>query len=177
MRLLALLLKQAYIVGQDPRLRHDLVFFAELAHLSKDVSVHKVFAPELPSAGEVIVVLVHVVVSEGLGLEWRTPHDIPLRSVCLHKASPTERICHAVIGVNAISNLILHFELVLLHLENMLLVDGLFFLGDAGWVLKEYSGRSARERAFTEIDWHVLGVWVNWVEVVALFLILLHLVH
>ena len=104
-----------------------MVFLSELTHLRKDVSVHQVFAAELPSAWEVIVVLVHVVVSQGFGLERRAPHDIPLGPVCLLKACPTKRVCHAVIGMYAIRNLVLHLELVLLHLEDVLFVDGLFF--------------------------------------------------
>ena len=154
-----------------------MVFFSELTHLRKDVPVHQVFAAELPSAWEVIVVLVHVVVSQGFRLEWRTPHNIPLGPVCLHEACPTERVCHAVIGMYAICNLVLHLELVLLHLKDVLFVDGLFFFGDSGRILEEHSGWSAREGTLTKIDWHVLGVWVNRVEIVALLLILLHLVH
>ena len=86
--LFSFLLEKTDVVWKDPSLGNDRILFTKLSHLSKDVSIHKVFPTELPCAWKVIVVLVHVVISERFRLQRGAPHDIPLGRICLLKSSP-----------------------------------------------------------------------------------------
>ena len=70
-----------------------------------------------------VIVLVHVVVAQRLGLQRGAPHKVPISAICLLEASPAKRVDHTVVGVHTIRNLKLQLELVLLHLENMVFLD------------------------------------------------------
>ena len=124
-----------------------------------------------------IVVLVHIVVAKRLRFQRGAPHDIPLGAICLLEPSPTERVNHAIVSVHTVSNLELHLELVLLHLEDVILVHCLLFLRDARGVLEPNSRRPAREWTLTQVNRHVLRIGVHRIEVVCLLLVLLELLH
>ena len=62
--------------------------------------------------------------------------------------------------MNTIGDLVLHLELVLLHLEDVIFIDRLLFFADTWWVLKEHSWRPPCEWTLAQVHWHMLRVWV-----------------
>lgn len=117
-----------------------------LAYLREDVPIHEVFSTELPRAREVVVVLEHIVVAEGLWFKGRTPHHIPVGAVCLLEAGPAEGVDHTVVRVDTLAHLEPYLELVLLHFEDVLFVDWLLDVRHSRRVLEENARRSPHKR-------------------------------
>ena len=142
----SLLLENAQIIRQDPRLGHYVVLFSELSHLRRNIPEHQIFASKLPSAWEVIVVLVHIVIPEGFWLQRCTPHDVPASIVSLLEASPAQWIDHTVVSVNSVCYFKSQLELILLHFENVVLLYRLFLFWYSRRVLEENCWRSSCKR-------------------------------
>ena len=130
------------IIWEDPSLGANVVLFTPLTHACMDVPIHEVFPAQLPSAWEMIAMLVHVIIPQGLRLQGSTPHYIRVGTLSLREASPSQRVDHTVVCMHSVCNFVLQMELILLHLVDVLFVNGLLFSGDFGRILEEHCWRS-----------------------------------
>lgn len=147
------MLEETQVARKDPGLRHNCVLSSELSGLGRNVSVHEVFASDLPGACKVVTVFETIKIFELLSFERRGPENVPRGALSLAEASPGERVNDTVVGVHIARDFELQFEQIFLHLKHRGLKWLLTLLPALGWIHKVHNGLSMLKRGILQKYW------------------------